>query len=164
MRRLAELLSLTTLVAILGSGASGEQSSDWWYTGTWNNGLFLYFIDAASVKRPTAAYGRYTALTYYATPWMRTNPRTDEKQAVAYEKFLGAFDCRDHTVHGQRFLFNTELLVFTAEERDPYEALVSSLADAEYAFVCLGERAGGSHKFLRINEDPVAYSRRQKSR
>jgi hypothetical protein len=159
MRRLGGLLALTAIAWLLSDSSAG-QSAEWWYTGSWDNGRFLHFIDASTVKRPTAAYARFNALAYYTTPWIQTNTPTGEPSAVAYEKLISAFDCRDHSLHGQRFLFNADEQLFVIEPQDSFAFIESLLVDSEYAFVCLGERAGGSHHFRRIFEDPLTYSRK----
>ena len=161
MRRLGGLLALTAIACFLLPDSSAGQPAEWWYTGSWDHGRFLHFIDASTVKRPTTAYARFSALAYYNTPQIQTNTPTGEPSAVAYEKLISAFDCRDHNLHGQRFLFNADEQLFGIEPQDSFAFIESPLVDSEYAFVCLGERAGGSHAFRRIFEDPLTYSRRQ---
>lgn len=159
MRRLAGLLALAVIAWLLRPGFSAGQSAEWWSTGSWEDGRFLHFIDAASVRRPTPDVARFSALAYYPTPWIYTNRPTGERRPVAYEKFTSAFDCRDHRLNGRRFLFGLDEQLFAADQQDPYEAIDSPLTDAQYAFACLGERAGGPHDFRPIFGDPVAYSR-----
>lgn len=159
MRRLAGLLVLTVVACILRPGSSAGQAVEWWYTGSWEDGRFFHFIDAGSVLRPTPDIARFEALAFYPTPWIHTNRSTGERRVVNYERFTSAFDCRDHRLNGRRFLFGLDGQFFAAEQQDPYEAFESPLTDSQYAFVCLGERAGGPHDFRPIFGDPVAYSR-----
>ena len=119
MRRLAGLLALTVIACLLLSDSSAGQSAEWWHTGRWGDGRFLHFIDAGTVRRPTTAYARFSALAYYATPRIHTSGQTGDRRAVAYEKLDSAFDCRDRSLRGQRFLFNLDGQLFAVGGGNP---------------------------------------------
>ena len=127
MRRLGGLLALTMIACLLRSDSGAGQSAEWWYTGRWDDGRFLHFIDASSIKRSTIAYARFSALAYYPTPRIQASSQTGEGYAVAYEKFTSAFDCRDGSLNGQRSLFTPDGQLFAIEAQDPYEVAESRL-------------------------------------
>ena len=159
MRRLAVLVALTATTSLFKIKPSAGQSVEWWHTGSWEDGRFLHFIDAASVQRSTPDAARFSALASAQRRGSTRTARLESGAAVAYERFTSAFDCRDHRLNGRRLLFGPDEQFFAAVQQDPYEAIESPLTEAQYAFVCLGERAGGSHDFRPIFGDPVAYSR-----